>query len=73
MILFILGKIFWHDITESLETNSKNYIYHKKAKIIQMSWINIDSSLYLATAGADGLLYFWLTSSFTEDWKNLRT
>lgn len=64
-----LGKLYWHNTSESLENNSKNYIYHKTGKITQMLWIDLNSSLYLATADSEGFLCLWLTSSYVEDLK----
>lgn len=62
----LAGRLYWHDINENVENNSKNFI-ELIASAVKFSWVDIDSILYLAIAASDGRLYLISAESIPDE------
>lgn len=60
------ARLYWHDINENVESNSKNFI-ELMASAVKLSWVNVDSILYLAIAAFDGRLYLISAESIPDE------
>lgn len=60
------GRLYWHDINETVENNSKNFI-ELIATAVKLSWIDVDTVLHLVIAAFDGRLYLFPAESIPAE------